>query len=424
MENKEWVLHVDGDAFFASCEVARRPDLFRLPVVVGEERGIVTALTYDAKHLGIKRGDPIFKIKNEYKEVSILSSHFEAYNKYATALYNLLSEDRNILKVERYSIDECFAVIVGNKNDLEEKVQNLKNKIQNKLGITYSFGISINKTLAKVASKMNKPNGLSLLITQESINKVLSNTKVENIWGIGNATYSKLYAKGTVTALDYIKSDPRDLLKADYNKSVHETYLELCGKKVFNVNEINPIQKSLQSTRTFLSKTKDKAIILSEISRNLEVAMSELRAKNLYTDRISFYFKSAVAGTSSSCGEIMVSNYTNSSNKFINNIEQMFDKLSNGGTRVYKGSGVIAHNLIQRGDLPVSLFDDQEIAIEEDNKLNSAIDKLRNKFGFNIIEYASSQNAINKREGYKAKREIKDNYIAGLPYTYLGTIYN
>jgi nucleotidyltransferase/DNA polymerase involved in DNA repair len=124
MKSQEWILHIDGDAFFASCEVSRRPDLFGKAVVVGEERGIATALTYPAKHLGIKRGDPIFKIKKEYPNVTILSSHFELYRKFAYNLAEILRDE--VDKFEAYSIDECFATLVGTSQEVQEKVRKTK----------------------------------------------------------------------------------------------------------------------------------------------------------------------------------------------------------------------------------------------------------------------------------------------------------
>ena len=74
-----YIFHVDGDAFFAQCEIARYPHLRGRPVVVGQERGIATAFTYEAKALGIVRGMPLWKVKKYYPEVIILPSHFELY---------------------------------------------------------------------------------------------------------------------------------------------------------------------------------------------------------------------------------------------------------------------------------------------------------------------------------------------------------
>lgn len=85
------ILHVDGDNFFVSCEVARLPHLYGKPVVVGAERGIATAMNVQAKQLGITRGMPVFKIKKEFPSVTILPAHFELYEKYSDNLFSILT---------------------------------------------------------------------------------------------------------------------------------------------------------------------------------------------------------------------------------------------------------------------------------------------------------------------------------------------
>lgn len=109
MKSKTKILHVDGDNFFVACEVARFPHLKGKPVIVGEERGIASAMSYEAKKLGVHRGMPVFEIRKQFPQVIILPSHFELYEQYALKLYQVLCKYSDT--VERYSIDECFALI-------------------------------------------------------------------------------------------------------------------------------------------------------------------------------------------------------------------------------------------------------------------------------------------------------------------------
>jgi nucleotidyltransferase/DNA polymerase involved in DNA repair len=104
--NRKYFVHIDGDSFFAACEIAARPYLRGKPVVVGEERGIATAMSKEAKAIGIVRGDPIFKIKKEFPTVHIIQSHFDLYEKYCKNLFDLLKEVTD--NVECYSIDENY----------------------------------------------------------------------------------------------------------------------------------------------------------------------------------------------------------------------------------------------------------------------------------------------------------------------------
>lgn len=415
-----WIVHVDGDAFFASCEVIRKPELWGKPVVVGFERGIVTALTYEAKALGVKRGDPIFKIKKEYKNVKILSSHFELYAKYAESLQDILKPF--VCEFEAYSIDECFFSLRGNKEEIREKVLYLRELIHRKLGVTYSFGVSVNKTLAKVASKRNKPKGVCFLFDKEEIEEALRTTKVENIWGVGWQTSRRLHNKRILDAYSYSKADGRKVLQDRFTEPVSNTIRELNMERIYGINIDNPHQKSLQSTRTFVNKTNLKKEILSELSRNLEVACGELRERKLYTNRIYFFIKRANESTLSIYNEVYLPFYTNSSIKILRFIEQVFDKYESTLPGIYKKSGVTCSNLKIEEEMSFDLFGEQENILIEENKINSVIDAIRSKYGFESIQIAQSKISIDKRFNELVKREEMDNYEYGLPFAYLGEI--
>ncbi len=420
---KEWILHIDGDAFFASVEVSRRPDLFGKPVVVGEERGIATALTYPAKNLGIKRGDPIFKIKREYKDVTILSSHFELYRKFAKNLAEILIPEVN--DFEAYSIDECFATIHGSCQDVQEKVKKLKKIIQSKLGITYSFGVSTTKTLAKVASKLNKPDGSCFLMTEADIKNALEKTKVENLWGIGWATNRKLQRYKVKTANDllkFINSDRSNNLKKDFSKNFFQTYDELCGIKHFEVGGENAHKKSIQSTRTFLQATNIKKTLVGELSRNVEIACSELRNADLKTNKVYIFLKPKDKGQKYFEKVFDLQNYTSLDSVILKNIEQAFDELNSTRPVVYKKSGVIMLNLVKEDEIPEDLFNTQIDSNKVENKLTSLVDGLRNKYGFGIISLATSLETNNNRGKDYERRHVTDNYEHGLPYPFLGII--
>src|SRR5688572_26380317 len=103
------ILHIDGDSFFASVETSLNPRLRGLPVVTGKERGIASAMSKEAKALGISRGMPIFKIKKEFPQVVILSSDYGTYELFAQRMFAIVR--RYAREVEEYSIDECFATL-------------------------------------------------------------------------------------------------------------------------------------------------------------------------------------------------------------------------------------------------------------------------------------------------------------------------
>jgi nucleotidyltransferase/DNA polymerase involved in DNA repair len=418
MKNK-YFLHIDGDAFFASCEVARLPQYLNKPLVVGEERGIATALTYAAKKMGVKRGDPIFKIKREFTNVKVLSGHFELYNKYSYNLINILKRFTD--KVEAYSIDECFLTFEIEEVEAEKLVQEIKNTIQDKLGITYSLGFSTTKTLAKIASKINKPNGLSILIKKEEINNALRNTEVGEVWGIGRAIETTLLNNKILTAYDFINSDLEKILKEKYTKPVFITKQELLENSLIPLNVFNKDQKMIQATRAFNKKSKDKNFIFSEISKNLEIACGQLREKKLYTDKVSFYIKNNNLYEKNIYTEVKLKNFTQSHISIIKNVEQLFDKLKLDNVE-YKGTGVTLSNLVREAGIELDLFGENLNTVHEEKTLNEAIDKIKSKYGFNSINLVSSINSINTRIDANNKIDNKDEYEYLLPFPFLGTI--
>src|SRR5512135_3459873 len=105
------ILHVDGDSFFASCEVAKNPALRGKPVITGKERGIVSAASYEAKARGVKRGMNLREARAVCPDAIILPSDYETYSLFSERMYTIVR--RYTPAVEEYSIDECFADLTG-----------------------------------------------------------------------------------------------------------------------------------------------------------------------------------------------------------------------------------------------------------------------------------------------------------------------
>ncbi|MFN4132663.1 MAG: DNA polymerase IV, partial [Caldimicrobium sp.] len=197
------ILHLDANAFFASVEQATNPDLKGKAVVVGKERGIVTAVSYEGKALGIKRGMTIKEVEKKYPQVIILESDYEKYSIFSLKLFEILRRFSPI--VEEYSIDEAFADLKGLRGyfhaSYEEIGQQIKNTIKRGLGITVSIGISLTKVLAKLASNYKKPDGLTLISGRE-IHNYLKDIPVSEVWGIGPQRAALCEKLGIYSALD------------------------------------------------------------------------------------------------------------------------------------------------------------------------------------------------------------------------------
>src|SRR3989344_5261232 len=143
------ILHIDGDAFFASCEQALHPEYRGLPVITGKERGIVAAASYEAKAKGVSRGVPLWQVKKICPEAIIVPSDYETYSLFSKRMFQIMR--RFTSQVEEYSIDEGFADIPGLRRPMHASYEGIARQmqatIQNELGLTVSVGLSLSKVL-------------------------------------------------------------------------------------------------------------------------------------------------------------------------------------------------------------------------------------------------------------------------------------
>src|SRR3989344_287954 len=223
------ILHVDGDAFFVSCELTRRPDLRGKPVITGGERGIASAMSYEAKALGITRGMPVFQIRKLFPQVVVLGSDFELYEHYSRRMYEIVR--RHSTRVEEYSIDECFSLFRQGYagQALPDIARQIKRELQSELGMTFSLGLAPTKVLAKLGSKRDKPDGL--VITDESnFTRELYHMPVGKIWGVGRQTEKLLYAYGVDTVGKFAML-PHSFLVQHFASPIHDLWQEGRGER-------------------------------------------------------------------------------------------------------------------------------------------------------------------------------------------------
>lgn len=416
---KRYILHIDGDAFFASCEVARRPDLKGKPVVVGQERGIASAYTYEAKRLGISRGMPIFQIRREYPNVTILSSHFELYQEYHNNAVRIL--ERYLPVVESYSIDECFAVLPEMDDAvIEGFVSTIKNEITRSLGVTFSFGIAHTKTLAKTASKRNKPDGLTIVLTEVDRIQLLKDTKIESVWGIGWKTQARLTARGIRTAYDFICMK-REVVAYHFSEPILNIWLELQGESIRSVSDTHTDKKSIQATRMLVQATTNATKLYSELSRNIEIACEELRALGLCTNAVSFFYRLADGKKERLYGSAKLPVFTQDPAVITKAIALELKSIYQPGCR-YKATGIGVFNLRRRETIQNDLFGIQKADLE-DKRYLEAMDRINRKFGAWSVMRAASLNSIREREQDHSERSRHDTYEYGLPLPFMGDVF-
>ena len=381
------IVHIDGDAFFTSCEEAIHPELKGKPLVTGGERGIVSCASYAAKRLGVQRGVPLHEARRICPGLIVLPSDYETYSLFSRRLFAVMR--RFTPDVEEYSIDEAFADITGMRRALkasyEEIALKMKTEIERELAIGVSVGLSITKVLAKIASKHQKPSGLTV-IPGRQIAHYLNDLPVEKVWGIGPATTNYLAKFGVRTALGFARMS-EDALRRRLTKPDVEIWRELRGESVYPVvSEEKSVYASISKTKTFAPPTKDGAYLFAQLMRNVESACIKARRYSLAPGKILVYLKKQnfdAAGR-----EAALSRPCACPLEFSPVVRALFDDCYRPG-ELYRATGVVLQDLKADAGIQYGLFDDP-VQVEKIRDVYAAADELAEKFGKHTLHLGST----------------------------------
>lgn len=387
------ILHIDGDAFFASCEVAKNPKLKGKPVITGLERGIASALTYEAKARGVKRGMRISEIRRICPDAVLLPSDYETYSLYSTRMFSIVR--RYTPTVEEYSIDECFAELTGlrrpNRMSYGEMAQSIKKDLDSELGITFSVGLAPTKVLAKLASKWQKPSGLTIIPGNQA-HLFLKELPVGKVWNIGPQTEAYLATLGVRTALHFARKD-EEWIRKHFTKPHREIWRELRGEFVY---ELNTKEKhdytSISKTKTFTPPSRDRDYVFAQLSKNIENACIKARRHGLAARCAVIFLKTQdFRGEGMECS---LSAATSLPADVIRVIRPAFEKIFNQ-EKEYRATGVILTKLAEDRIRQPDLFG-ETLRMEKMQNLYGQIDALAKKFGKHAVVLGSSLPTFSK----------------------------
>ncbi|GEM_PF-47907 len=388
------IVHIDCDAFFASCEQAMHPEYRGRPVVTGAERGIVAAASYEAKKFGVQRGVALWDVKKLCPNAIILPSDYESYSIFSQRMFAIIR--RFTEDVEEYSIDEAFCELTIPIRNQVTKESNLvtmiahqiKHTIQRELGITVSVGLSTTKVLAKLGSKFQKPDGFTV-ITAETRESYLAQTPLQNIWGIGPATAQRAGQLGITTALDFSRRD-KTFIQSHFAKPYQEIYYELNGVSVYPINTAPKTDyQSISKTRTFTPPSTDQNFVYAQLLKNLENACIKARRYNLAATGLVVYLKRQDFSTRAL--ETALPSASCYPQDMTSLVRALFNKLFH--PRIpYRATGVVLTELLPQDRTQLSLFEPQK-QLAKLQQLYSAVDRLAQKHGKHIVHLASSQSA-------------------------------
>jgi DNA polymerase-4 len=203
------------DAFFASVEQLDNPELKGKPVAVGGsgERSVVAAASYEARKFGVRSAMPSVIAKRLCPDLIFVRHNFSRYNEVSASIMEIFSEYTDL--IEPLSLDEAFLDVTKDKKDIGSATviaKKIRAEIKSRTGLTASAGVSVNKFLAKIASDINKPDGL-FLIKPEDAEKFIEALVVEKFYGIGKITSEKMHKLGIHTGADLKKWDLVSLVR-------------------------------------------------------------------------------------------------------------------------------------------------------------------------------------------------------------------
>lgn len=417
---KSAILHVDGDAFFVGCEVARRPDLVGKPVVTGQERGIVSAASYEAKALGITRAMPIFEVKRTFPQVVVLHSDYELYAMVSKRMYAIVR--RHAPLVEEYGVDECFADL-RHLTDPEASCRRIKEELACELNMSFSLGIGATKVLAKMGSKYKKPDGF--FVVEESIREeCLRNTPARYIWGIGPMTSNRLVGLGVHSALDFVRLEEAFVIR-EFSRPIHDLWQELRGVRVLDVAHGNAeAQKSIQRTRSFVATT-DPSFLFAELSKHTEHGCRRLRKLGFVATHARIFLKTQAFRYAAT--DIALPSPTATPSDVVPLLRTEFLSLYRKNT-YYRTTGITFYGLRAPDSIQNDLFDTGALRIKK-AALMKALDVLEHKYGEHTTYLGTSASAVMRDRAQPSASPIHSDALVythegfkRLPIPFLGSV--
>jgi DNA polymerase-4/DNA polymerase V len=381
------IVHFDGDAFFAAVEQAVDPSLKGRPLVTGKERGIIACASYEAKALGIRRGIGLWEARRKCPSLVVLPSDYETYSLYSKRMFNIVR--RFTPAVEEHSIDEGFADLTGlrrlHRCSYEEIARRIQQAVRDDLGITVSVGLSLSKSLAKLASKFRKPAGFTA-VAGHHIHIFLRRRRLGDVWGFGPNTVGLLEKQGLRTPYDFV-TKPEAWAGRLLGKIGREIWNELRGMAVYPVDaEAKAPQASVSKCKTFTAPSSDRDYVYAKLVRNVESAFIKLRRHRLRARTIAVALRRqdfahrAVGGA--------LNRPTSATPEVLPVVRELFDAIYAAGVE-YRGTMVLLEDLEADGSDQLDLFEDR-LRLDRMVRLSRAIDDLGRTYGKHCVSFGPS----------------------------------
>jgi DNA polymerase-4 len=374
------VVHMDLDSFFVSVSRLQNSALIGKPVLVGgsSDRGVVASCSYEARQFGIHSAMPMKLARRLCPEALIIRGDYESYSNYSSIITEMISEQVPVY--EKSSIDEFYLDLSGMDKffGCYKWATELRQKIQKETGLPISFGLSVNKTVSKVATGEAKPNG-QMQINFGNEKQFLSPLSVSKIPMVGEKTAHLLKSMG-VEKIKTLQEMPVELL---------ENVLGVNGISIWkkaNGIDNNPVEpyserKSISTEETYDADTTDLHKLTSTLIAMTEKLAFQMRNEGKLTSCIAVKIRYSNFDTHTKESRIA---YTSCDHTLISKVKELFEKVYERRMLI-RLVGVRFSHLVG-GAYQINMFDDSEQMI----KLYQAMDRMRKKHGDDKIQRAIS----------------------------------
>ncbi len=273
------IVHVDLDAFYASVEQRDNPRYRGKPLVVGglpQERGVVVAASYQARKFGIHSAMPSYIAQQKCPNLIFVPPRFEVYRSISKQIHAIFK--RYTALVEPVALDEAYLDVTQNKLELPYATtvaRQIRVAILAETGLTASAGVSFNKFLAKMASGMNKPNGLTAILPEHALDFVAA-LPIEKFHGIGQVTATKMHNLGIHTGADLKRYSEADLIRL-FGK-VGRFYYLIARAEDNRLVEPNRERKSIGAETSFTKNLDEEQVMLLELENIAQTLQHRLES--------------------------------------------------------------------------------------------------------------------------------------------------
>jgi len=376
------IIHLDMDAFFPAVEVLDDPTLRGLPVIVGgtSNRGVVSSASYEARKFGVHSSMPIVEARRRCPYGIFLPVRMQRYKEISRAIFAIFK--RYTPLVEPLSIDEAFLDVSGSMRLFgtpPEIAASIKRDVQKELNLTVSAGVATNKSIAKIASDYQKPDGLTV-VKPGTEQQFLNPLPIERLWGAGPTTCKSLRLLGVTTIGDLARLSPT-LLTAKFGKQGTAMHRLACGIDKRAVETAQGL-KSIGNEETFDRDVLDSTVAKQELLALATKVGGRLRHAGSVGRTISLKVK--YNDFKQITRSITLTNPIDDGGVIYRSCCSLLEK-TEVGRRPVRLLGVTVSNLCDpTAPQQQSLFDNHESA-EKTGRLNQAVDQIQDTYGEGTI---------------------------------------